>query len=518
MAQQKTQRLVGSVAGMDALEQLVHAGLTHRGVDGTLMPRLAEGVPSIENGLWLLGAEGRMTTKWTIKPTARWQDGTAVTAADVLFAMAVEQDPELALPRNPVYDLVESVEAPDARTIVLQWKRPYIEADAVFGHAVGTPLPKHILERSFAEDKAGFFALPYWTDTFVGAGPFRLVEWSPQSHVLLRANDDYILGRPKIDEVEVRFIPDPNTLVANLLAGTVDLTIGRGPSFEQGLHLTESWRDGHVIFRPGGWIVISPQLLTPSPQVVGNVEFRRALLHAADRAEMVASLMAGQSSVGHAFVGPADPEYPALDAAIVRYGYDAQRARRMLDGLGYARGPDGLVDQRTGQRLSVEITTTVQNDMHLKAMPATAEYWKQAGVSVEQTPIPLQRIQDREYRATFSAFTLGLIQVGLSPQDVSRYHSAATPLPENRFQVTGNSARYMNPEQDAIIERYMVTVPKGERMGVLGQLLTHQTTNVTALGLFHYVNPTMVANRLLNVTGRNVGTTEAWNAHAWDVR
>ena len=42
----------------------------------------------------------------------------------------------------------------------------------------------------------------------------------------MSAFDSYVLGRPKIDEIEVKFIPDPNTLMANMLAG-VELTIGR---------------------------------------------------------------------------------------------------------------------------------------------------------------------------------------------------------------------------------------------------------------------------------------------------
>ncbi len=517
MAQAKTQRLVGSVAGLDAVEELIHTGLTHRGVDGILAPRLAQTTPSIENGLWQVNPDGRMRTSWTLRPDARWQDGAPLTTADLLFAVAVEQDAELGLPRNPAYDLIESVEAADERTIVVNWKRPYIEADAMFGHLVGLPLPRHLLERPFNEDKPNFFSLPYWTDAYVGAGAFRIREWVPDSHAVMQANDTYVLGRPRIDEIEVRFMPDPNTVVANLLAGTVHVTLGRGPSFEQGMHLKENWREGQVIFRPGGWIVITPQLLTPSPAIVGNLEFRRALLHAIDRQELVESLMAGQSSVGHAFISPEDPDFGAVEPAILKYDYDPQRARRILDELGLARGADGMLEVG-GQRLSVEISTTVQNDMHLKSMPATAAYWKQVGVAVDQVPIPLQRIQDREYRATFPAFTLGLMQVGLSPQDVMRYHSSATPLPENRFAVTGNTARYMNAEQDALLERYTTTVPRDERLRTLGQLINHQTTNVTAMGLFHYVNPTMVASRLQNVTGRSVGATEAWNAHLWELK
>ena len=517
MSQRQAQRTVASVAGLDVLEELVHSGLTHSSPEGSRHPRLAEAVPSIANGLWIVFPDGRMETTWKLRPSARWHDGTPLTSADVLFTAVIEQDREIGIPRNPVYDLIDSIEAPDPATIIVKWKQPYIEADALFGHDVGIPMPKHILGRIYDEDKTNFLAAPYWNLEYVGAGPFKLREWVVDSHVVLQAYDGYGLGRPKIDEIELRFIPDPNTIVANLLAGSVDAALGRGPSFEQALELRQLWRDGVVIFRPGGAIVITPQFLNANPPIVADVRFRRALLHATDRQEAVETLMAGQSSVAHSFVGPDVSEFEAVQSSIVKYEYDLRKAVRMIEELGFTRGADGLFSDAASKKLSVEISATVQNDAHLKAMPAAADYWKQAGVSVDQVPISLQRTQDREYRATFPSFTLGLMQFSLAAADVRRFHSSLTPLPDNRFGVTGNSARYRNAELDASIERYVVTIPQDERRQALMQIVQHQSEQVTIMGLFHYVNPTMVAKRLQNVGGRGARAQEAWNAHEWDV-
>src|SRR5437764_794195 len=80
----------------------------------------------------------------------------------------------------------------------------------------------------------------------LAAGPFKLKEWASGSHLVLEAFDGYALGRPKIDEIEVRFILDSNTLVANVLADTIDLTLGRGISIEQALQVRDQWRRGKV--------------------------------------------------------------------------------------------------------------------------------------------------------------------------------------------------------------------------------------------------------------------------------
>src|SRR5207244_4750088 len=107
-------------------------------------------------------------------------------------------------------------------------KQAYIDADSLFGPGKALPLPQHLLGQTYADNRAGLVELPYWTHDFVGLGPYKVREWVAGSHLVLVANDSYPLGRPRIDEVEVKFIPDPNTLAANILADVVDLTMGRG--------------------------------------------------------------------------------------------------------------------------------------------------------------------------------------------------------------------------------------------------------------------------------------------------
>ena len=113
------------------------------------------------------------------------------------------------------------------------------------------------------------------------------------------------------------------------------------------------------------------------------------------------------------------------------------------------------------------------------------------------------------------------IPVPISPskisRDVRRYHSSATPLPENQFRAAGNSSRYRSPELDGLIDRYLSTISLTDRYAVLADLVHHQTENVTMLPLFYDVTVTMAANRLRNISGRSERATEAWNAQAWDV-
>jgi ABC-type transport system substrate-binding protein len=119
--------------------------------------------------------------------------------------------------------------------------------------------------------------------------------------------------------------------------------------------------------------------------------------------------------------------------------------------------------------------------------------------------MPLQRNQDREYRSTRPAFEV----VGM-PGDVYRLHSREIPLPETRF-VGDNRARYANPELDALIDRYYLTIPRAERVALFGQILRLETDQLPQLPFLYEAGPLLVGNRIRNVT-----SVPVWNANVWE--
>jgi peptide/nickel transport system substrate-binding protein len=416
------------------------------------------------------------------------------------------------------FSAVESVTAVDARTVLVRWSGPYIGADTMFSGVFppfAMPLPSHLLEAAYRENKAGFLDQPYWNQAFVGSGPYRLKEWQQGSHLILTANEGYVLGRPKIDEIEVKLIPDSATLAANILAGTIELTLGRTLSLEQAMTVREQWPAGKVENTLRSWITIYPQMLTPNPAVVGDVRFRRALYQAIDRQQLVDSLQAGLVPVAHSYVPPSMAESKDLEGAVVRYDYDPARATQAIEALGYTKGSDGYFRDAAGQRLNVELRTTADNDIHRATVLPIADGWQRIGVGVEPNIIPVQRQRDREYRANSPAFEM--LQQGNDFPSLATHHSREIPLPENDF-VGRSKSRYRNAEFDALIERYFVTIPRAERTQVLGQIVHHITDQVVMMGLYYLASPTVMHNRLVNVDSGGDRATQAWNAQEWDVR
>src|SRR5439155_11916089 len=138
---------------------------------------------------------------------------------------------------------------------VVMWKGPFVGADSLFTRLRGLPLPKHLLEGPYEELKAGLVDHPYWGQQFIGLGPYRVRELVSGSHLVLDANDRYVLGRPKIDVIEVKFTPDANVLMTTIFSDAAEMTLGARLSIDQALQVQDGWRNGTVLFTPWGWLV-----------------------------------------------------------------------------------------------------------------------------------------------------------------------------------------------------------------------------------------------------------------------
>jgi peptide/nickel transport system substrate-binding protein len=500
------------------IHALVRAGLTIRDGQALRHPMLAEQVPTLENGLWALNPDGTMITTYHLRDGASWHDGAPFTADDVVFSLQVGRDRVLSAFNDIAYSSIDTVAAPDARTVVVTWARPFIDADGILGDPAYGPLPVHLLGSAYETDKAGFLDLPYWIQDYVGTGPFKVSSWNPGVDVQLVAYDGYVLGRPKIDEIDIRFIPDSNALLANFLSGAVQVSSMLN-SPNDGLELRDQWRDGSVAFNlaSGVWVALFPQFIEPSPTVLSDVRFRTAMAHGVDRQAIADASTGGISPVPLSFLNANQPQYAGIEATLPRYEYDPSRAGQILADLGYGRGGDGMYRDAAGHLLEIGILSAPA-DSASKPAAMVASYWNQLGVGAVHTVLPPQRVSDFPYIATWPGYL-----VFPRPNDIlgmRNYQSANTMLPSNGFRVSGsgNTSRYMSPELDSLIDKYFATIPLLERLDVLSQIVHTTTDQITATGLYYYLFAGAISSRVTGVSTQWWNQSLGWNAQEWDLR
>jgi peptide/nickel transport system substrate-binding protein len=165
----------------------------------------------------------------------------------------------------------------------------------------------------------------------IGTGPFKFTQWDKDQRVVFDAFDGYWGGRPKVDQLIFRSIPEPTTRIAELLSGNVHLTYGL--SFDQANDLDQ---------KPGVKAVIADStrvemvvLDTTRQSQLTDVRVRQALNYAIDKDALLKAFFGGH---GHPVGQPVTPPMLGYNPDVTPYPYDANMARQLLAQAGYPNG------------------------------------------------------------------------------------------------------------------------------------------------------------------------------------
>ena len=293
----------------------------------SLEPRLASGPP----------VRGRGVKREFVVPLRKgikFHDGTPFNANAVVMNYKAATDKTY-----PLYDSknvyggvtilygVTNVEALDDYRVKFTLNRPIGDFEVqLASHLAGIMSPKSITAAGSIVE-AG--AHP------VGTGPYRFVEGIAGDHVTLEANPDYFRGKPKIDGIVIRAIPDSSALAAALLAGDVDVSwsvsskdVSRLRSSSRlNVAFTSGMVTGYVEFNATG---------ANGARTFADVRVRQAALHAINKRDLIAVALNGYGSVGaglnpRAMVGGWSPQFSDY------YKFDPAKAKSLLSAAGGSR-------------------------------------------------------------------------------------------------------------------------------------------------------------------------------------
>ena len=131
-------------------------------------------------------------------------------------------------------------------------------------------------------------------------------------------------------------------------------------------------------------------------------------------------------------------------------------------------------------------------------------------MDVQLDVLPVARATDLRYRALFPSFIL--LSKGVIAGPDGYFTRSNIPVAENNF-AGGNAARYGSAEWDDLIERYARTIPFGDRMSILGDLVRRQTDQLTMLPLFFQGGAFVLGSTRV----KNVLSGQVWNAGDWEL-
>jgi peptide/nickel transport system substrate-binding protein len=199
------------------IAQLTLVGLAEWDDKGEFVPELAAEVPTAENGG--VSADG-LTITWKLKPGLKWSDGEPLTSKDVKFTWESIMDPKNAPTSRSGYDKIASVETPDDLTVVIKFSELYPPWQGLFTQGPnngGSILPSHLLAGKTALENDPFIHQPT-----VASGPFVISEWTSGDHMTLVQNPNFYGSKPKLDQVQIKFVANSDVALAGLKTGDID--------------------------------------------------------------------------------------------------------------------------------------------------------------------------------------------------------------------------------------------------------------------------------------------------------
>ncbi len=454
-------------------------------------PFLAEGLPELNTETWKVFPDGKMETTYRLKPNLTWHDGRPLTADDFAFSWRVSRTPEFGISESGGFRFIEEVAALDPRTVLISWKQSFKEAGAVWGNVL-PPLPRHLLEQPFQDlARDPFLGIRFWTDEYVGAGPLKLERHEPGILVEASAFDAFVFGRPKIDRVRVVFVPDANTIVANMLTGEAHYTVESAIFGEQGLALERGWgtAGGKVLWEPNQGraleIQSDPEFAVPV-ELATDPRVRQALAYTIDKAALNDALTGGHGFIREIFTHP-DADYydTVLRGVTTRYSYDPRRAPQLLQEAGFTRGAESFWATPRGERFTLEQWYIAQGNNENESV-ILLDTLRRSGIDASGHVWGIQRTSNEERSKTSGIFA------GSSGNDgYSTYTSRNIPRPETRW-LGQNRLRFTTPEVDRLIDAWNVELDRSARIQQIAQL--ERIASEVLPSIVTYWNPRAIAH------------------------
>jgi peptide/nickel transport system substrate-binding protein len=301
----------------------------------------------------------------TLRSGVRWHDGQPLTSDDVKFTYEYflkNTHSRFTASLRPVANI--STSGTDALSIKLSAPNPSFTVRALADVPI---IPRHVWEAVPADKTKETLAT-------IGSGPYKLVQADPDTGYRMRANTDYFLGPPAVDQLVFPIVKDTNTALQALRAGEIQ-GVTRGLTPEQ---IPQFSQTPFKVAKGPGFASTLLQLNTERAPL-DRVEVRQAIDLAIDKKKLVDTVLIGAATV--AAPGFIHPDSPNHDPS-VQTRFDVGKARQLLDQIGATPGGDG-VRMLDGSPLTMTILVYANDPVRVRTAELISGMLKDAGIQAD---------------------------------------------------------------------------------------------------------------------------------------
>ncbi len=371
-----------------------------------------------------------------LRHDVHWSDAYLVTAQDVKFTFDLAKNPVTAsLLAESYLSKVDRAQVVDSFTVRFHFSQPHAQAIQDFWWP---PVPEHVLAKVPPDQmrNADFNRHP------IGSGPYHFNMWQANDRLVVERELLFpaeLGGPPALDRVVFRIIPEPSTLVAELLSGGIQIDLGLDPAEVTNIKQNPSFQ---LFAYPGRTVYFIAWNNRRSP--FNDPRVRRALTLGLDRTQISDALLRGY---GQPAVSPLPPWSP-LSPDVKPLPYDRAQAMQLLADAGWTiKGNARFVTNAAGQPLHF---TLITEDRPFNASGAQVIQAMLRGIGVQMDVQPMEfqtflaQFKARNFDAALANWVMDSFQVASAPYALFSSTLASVPGSSNRAGVA-------SPKLDALM-------------------------------------------------------------------
>lgn len=317
----------------------IFEGLMRLDSDGNVYAAVASDVAVSEDGL---------TYTFTLRDGIKFHDGSPVTVADVKYSIEHLAGMDGESPIIAAFSIVESVETPDDRTILIKLNSANNDFLTELASVTAAIVPKDYKNQETAP---------------IGTGPYKFVSRSVQEKIVVTAFDEYWGDPAGIKDVTFKICSNPDTIVMELLGGSIDMYARISEA--QAAQLNDSF---DVL--EGSMNLVQAMYLNNDFEPFKDERVRKALCYAVDRQAVLDFMADGKGTIIGSSMFPAFGKYYMPELSDY-YERDLDKARALLKEAGYEDG------------FSFTITVSSNYQPHVDTATILTQQLKEVGVDAQ---------------------------------------------------------------------------------------------------------------------------------------
>lgn len=419
-----------------------------------------------------------------LKEDVLWHDNVKFTSKDVIFTYEKIIDPKVFNSIKSNFQQVKSVKALDDYTIEVIYSQAYFKALETW--MVGI-LPYHILKDEENIMTSSFNKNP------IGTGSYKLKEFKTAQDIELIANENYFEGKPKIDKILYKFLPDPNTSFLYLKQKNLD--IGGLSPMQIDRQIDDTFKKNYTIIQKPSF-AYTYLGFNLKDEKFKDIRIRQALSLAIDRQELVDILFFGYGQICN---GPFLPNSFAFNDNVKTITQNIEKAKALLKEAGYDEN----------NPFTFELVTNTGNDIRINTAQILQYQLQKAGVIMKIRVMEWQAflntvVHPRNFETVLLGWALALM-----PDAYPLWHSSSDKL--GGF----NLVSYKNEKVDKLIEKGSETIDKNELGKIYKELFQIISDDLPYLFLYIPDAITVINKDIKNIEPSFIGIMH--NQKDWEL-